>query len=342
MTATGFKFEEALGDRGLVYRSTQGKVVILPSSKIFVDYEERLVNAVETLSRVLGEDRLRIAKAISSIGFDILKIRTAIGSGSYSLDLDEALDTLHGGYNLVDYSAVKATSQGLVKYVKGRRSKVVASYLDTVRMGQTEPGSFVLTLLLPTNSSSELVGLGEDAISLGQKVSQTLLESLIHSKKIVEEKNKKSAQISANFAYTLAEMVKRSPKIEIGVEQKSARVFKSVDFSRDDEDSLREIADYLAPRIETLNTTVAGTVINLSETRGQRSGTFIVETIIDDEIKNVRVPYDRSNRKQVIEAYDRKAEITISLHGNLIKSAGGRYTVEGPSGLILKRRGALA
>lgn len=341
LSIAGFRFAEALGDHGAVYRSSEGKVIILPRTKKVNDYTRRILVAVEALSRFLSEDKYRVAKSISSIGFDVLKIRTGIGASSSSLDLDEALDTLHSSYNLVDYSAVKATSRSPVAYIKGRRTKKVSSYLDSVRMGQTEPGSFVLTLLLPTSRETDLAGKGEETISIGQLVSDTLAQSLAYSKEILVQGLKPTAKIPANFATALAEIVKSSPRVEIGVEQRTRNKFDAIRFSREDEEPLREIADFLAPRVETRRTSISGTVVNLAETRGQKYGNFIVEARIAGERKNVKVPYDRGTRKLVIEAYDRKAELTISLEGDLIRSAGGRYSLENPANLRLSARGPL-
>lgn len=342
LSMAGFKFEELLGAQGAVYRSSEGKVVILPLTRKISDYKMRIAAAIQTLSRLLEEDREKIAKAISSIGFDTLKIRTGIGSNSFSLDLDEALDTLHSGYALVDYSAVTATSNLPVKYVQGRRTKRVSNYLDTVRMGQTEPGSFVLTLLLPTSRSADLTTSSEDTLSLGQRVSDTLARGLSYTKGIVVAGDSPSTEITANFANALAEIVKVSPRVEIGVDQRVSGKFDIVEFSKDDEEPLRQIADFLAPRVESRRREISGTVVSLAETRGQKSGTFVVETMIGGETKNVKVPYTRGDRKRVIEAYDKKAELTVSLEGTLVRSAGGRYTIENLVDLRLSPRGSLA
>lgn len=341
LSIVGFKFEEALGGRGAVYR-LEGKTVVLPITKEIDDYRTRILSLVESVSRFLGQDRDKIARAISSIGFDALKIRTAIGSSSYSLDLDEALDTLHRGYSLVDYSAVTATANVPLSYIQGRRTKKVSNYLDTVRMGQTEPGSFILTLLLPTSRSIDLMGDGEDPIGMGRMVSDTLVKSLSYSKELVVKGENPSTAITANFANALAEIVSNSRELEIGVDQRSLNKFEVVKFSREDEEPLRQVADFLAPRVEVRRTSVSGTIVGLTETRGQKSGTFVVETRIGGELRNVRVPYTRTDRKDVIDAYDRKAEVIVSLEGTLVRSAGGRYTVEQPFNLQLARRGALA
>jgi hypothetical protein len=148
------------------------------------------------------------------------------------------------------------------------------------------------------------------------------------SKEVVAAGDVPSSGITANFANALAEIVAKSPKIQIGVDQKARKKFEPVSFSREDEEPLRHIADHLAPRVEVRDRRISGTVVNMSETRGQKSGSYILETRIGGETKNVRVPYSKSERPQVIEAYDRKSELMVSVEGTLVRSAGGRYTVE--------------
>ena len=337
----GFKFEEPFGDRGAVYVSERGQHVLLPTTREIPDYSMRVTTLIEQLSRFLEVEREKLAKMISGIGFDALKIKTGIGASSFSVDLDEAIDTLHNGYSLVDYSAVQATSKNPVAYIHGRRSNRVRKYLDSVRMGQTEPGSFVLTLLLPTTASSELVVEDGSAISLGERVSETLVSGLNYSHQILREGSEPSARITANFAAALAEIVKVSPQVEIGVERRSKNIFDPLAFSRNDEDQLRFIADRLAPNVETRHRSITGTVVNLTESRAQKQGYFIVEVKIGDELKNVKVPFGHSVRKVVIEAFDRKADVSIQLRGDLVRSASGRYSVKNPVDFEIIERGSL-
>ncbi|ALE16783.1 hypothetical protein AMC99_01491 [Altererythrobacter epoxidivorans] len=341
LTLQGFNFSEDLGGRGAVYVSKDGRYVVVPTTKNIDDLEMRLIKLINDLSRLLDSDRERIARSISSIGFDTLRVRTGIGASSVSVDLDDAIETLNNSYSLIDYAAVFATSEKPVSYVRGRRTNEVSKYLDTVRMGQTEPGSFVITLLLPTQRTDSLLGNESEHINIGRRVSNSLANGLEASKIQPNELLQLSPVFPANFATALAEIVALSPRVEIGVHQSMEQRIRKVEFQRRDEDTLREIADQLAPRAETWKRKLSGTVVGVTEPRGQRNGTLILEARFGDDLKHVRIPFERGDRKLVIDAFDQKAELSLEVQGLIVKSAGGRYSMEQPTDFACVRRGSL-
>lgn len=345
LTARGFTRTEDLGGRASVYEGPNGEAVLLPQAATYDDYSLRIAELVDSLARILGEDRDNLSKLIASVGYDVFKIRTEIGRSSYSVDLDDALDLLHNGYSIVDYSAVYATSNKTVSYVHGRRTKEVSTYLDSVRMGQTEPGSFVLTLLLPVVGRRDLVR-GSSVLSLGQRVSDAIVSGLQSSKEVLAEFERegetKPGEFPANFASALAEIVKRSPEVEMGVNQRATGATHRVSFGRKDEEPLREIADSLTPRVKSWTTTISGTVVSVTEPRGQKNGAFTIEALIEGALKNVKVPFTREDRKMVIQAFDEKADLKLKLRGRLVKNYSGRYSVERPQQIRTVKRGKLA
>lgn len=344
LTSEGFTQTDVLGNKAVLFQFKNGESVLLPLSKEFSDFELRMADLVSSIADILKMSRDVVSKTVSSVGFDIFRIRTGIGRESFSVDLDDALDLLHNGYALVDYSAVFATSRVPVPFIQGRRTKEVATYLDTVRMGQTEPGSFVLTLLLPNIRNSDLVEESPLNVALGQRVSDALALGLSSSKEALSTSSRVAAArhpFTANFATALAEIVARSSEIEIGVEQRHTKQDHRVLFSRADEEPLRELADNMAPKVKSWAAELTGTVTNVTEPRGQKNGTFIIETHVDDGTKNVKVPFARSERKMIIQAFDEKADVKLRVCGRVVKSAGGRFSVEAPSGISIIRRGEL-
>lgn len=344
LSARGFRPVDTVGDRAVVYEARDKTKVLLPQSKDFDDFSLRIADLVDTVARILGKDRDSIARLISSVGYDLFKIRTGIGRQSFSVDLDEALDTLHNGYDIVDYSAVYAASNTPPKFIKGRRTKEVSSYLDSVRMGQTEPGSFILTLLLPVADGRDLMGTKDSTFSLGRKVSDAIVKGLKSSKAALNPDAKKdieSRPLTANFLSALAGIVKSSPSLEIGVDQKTTGVANHFRFKRNDEEALLELAQHLTPRSEAREVTIVGTVINVTEPRGQKNGFFLLESEIEGSLKRVKVPFSRGERQDVIKGFDEKADLRLRVRGRLTKSDGGRLSLESHSGMTLSRRGKL-
>lgn len=355
-----------LRNQGYIYREPWGRYlqrfsrkkggrednVLVPTQRDISDFERRLLEAFDSLSRQLEITSEAILREVVNSAYEIVRIRVNEGEQESTIPYDTSIDLLRGGFALIDSSAVTAISHETLSIIRGRRPDVVRRYLDDVRVGQTEIGSFVLTLLMPTGiDASDLDLPATVSDSFGARVSETFSSTLQAAEEAVRangvQSNRSLMQsgITANFSGAVARIVEAAGDVSIslarvGITQSTAKRVSSK-FLAEDSEKLRDIEERLTPRGDAEPFTVTGTITEFREPRGKSNGSIVVTCDVHGETRQVRTKFDRANRQIVIQALERKSEVYIEVDGDLL-SKSGHFQLENPIGFRTVRRGPLA
>ena len=121
--------------------------LLLPLSETIGDYAERLGDLVRLLAEVEDRSELNVFTDLVKSGYDVLRFHApdADLAGTIELDAGVALYT-HAR------EVVSAAAQAAIKpkrVFRGQSPAEAREYLDSLRLGQTEVGSYVLTILSP-------------------------------------------------------------------------------------------------------------------------------------------------------------------------------------------------
>lgn len=343
-----------VSDQGYVYREQWGthlsrfskKIgareidVFIPTSPTIRDFKRRINDLVETLSAQSKVSRDRILRDLVNSGYDIVRIAANEGEHEATLGFDAAIDLLQGGYALIDSCAVVAASTTLIAAIRGRRTDAVRNYLDKIRVGQTEVGSFVLTLLMPSDFDSvEVPNLENIAGTFGSRVVDRLsvaLSTADLATKAIGDSSHGFAQggLTANFSGAMHRMLASAGDIIITLDNslistkpKRAKRFK---FRSESADRFKEIEQYLKPVELKGRHTLAGEILNIKEPKGKKSGFFVMACDVDGEDRSVRVKYNRSQRVFLMNAMNNKGVSLLSVSGNLV-SKNGKLNLEDPN-----------
>jgi hypothetical protein len=122
--------------------------LLVPTKIDAPDYTTLLTKAVLRLAELENRDPRSIVRDMRATGVDVIRIQTKFaGDATGSLPL-LAIPSLFGGtHDLVEASARAAN--GPQRAFRERRPRVVEDFLRTVRLDQTELGSYVLRVLCP-------------------------------------------------------------------------------------------------------------------------------------------------------------------------------------------------
>lgn len=118
--------------------------VIVPCSKDFRDYELRIQSTIKTLSELEDIDNDEIIKRIKNVNMDIVKIRfisEEYEDGSIPISVANSITSFL--YDRVIYSASIEEKRRLKYY---RVSNHAKEFADKFRFGQTQKGSFIVSL----------------------------------------------------------------------------------------------------------------------------------------------------------------------------------------------------
>lgn len=314
--------------------------ILLPSEREISDYNRRIVEALDSLSRQIQISVDTIVRDIINSAYEIVRIRVNEGNNETTIPYDTSIDLLRGGFALIDSSAVTAVSDDPLAIVRGRRPDVVRRYLDEVRVGQTEVGSFVLTLLMPTSVDANDLNLPTSVSdSFGARVSETLSSTLIaaeeaaRASRIQSNRSLMQSGITANFSGAVARILEAAGdvSISIGMTSTAQSAIKRVNskFLAEDSAKFRDIEGRLTPQGDAEPFTATGTVTEFREPRGKSNGSIVIMCDVHGETRQVRAKFERADRPVIVHAIEKKSEVYIEVDGSLL-SKNGHFQLENP------------
>ena len=120
------------------------------------DYARRVMNILETLSKVEQRDDRAILRDLSLASFDLVRVLMPEDSADGSVSVSSGVTAFQESQNLLLAAACSASRPQRV--FRAGSHQEASEYMNSVRFGQTEMGSFVVTLLSPV--PPRLVGQG--------------------------------------------------------------------------------------------------------------------------------------------------------------------------------------
>lgn len=144
LSATGWKNEYQ--DEMLAIWINGDSEIVLPRH-VSSDYAIRVHEAINTLQLFENRSQLDIVTDIESATKDIIRVRLdrEICSDGTIL-INQGIDAVRNTYNLAIAAARAADSNDAKAVYYGNTSSRVQSYIDGLRLGQTERGSYVITI----------------------------------------------------------------------------------------------------------------------------------------------------------------------------------------------------
>ncbi len=188
--------------------------VVIPMEKQLADYKEAMYKAVETVAKVEKKSVEQVMLYLLNPNTDILKIRLDrkdIETGS--ILFDDAIRMYENAKKLLAATALDILHPK--KYHQGRTDDAVLQFLSGCRFGQTEIGSYVVSVVCPFADLDEKEGYKQLSIfsdeeqcanSLTRQVTNRVMDNIFQIKKHIDEgdldgllSKEGDGTISANF-----------------------------------------------------------------------------------------------------------------------------------------------
>lgn len=193
--------------------------VNIPLDKSLSDYKSAMFQAIETVAFAENQSTEQLFLFLLNPNTDILKIRLDkknIETGN--ILFDDAICIYENAKKLI-----AATAQDILhpkKYHQGRMDDSISSFISQCRFGQTEIGSYVVSVVCPFAELDEFDGYKQLSIfseeeqcaeSLTRKVTNRIMTNVAHIKNKIDDgeydkliSEDSSTLISANFYEALA------------------------------------------------------------------------------------------------------------------------------------------
>ena len=169
--------------------------VIIPLDKNLSDYKNAMYEAIETVAFVENQSTEQLLLFLLNPNTDILKIRLDkkdIEAGN--ILFDDAIRIYENAKKLI-----AATAQDILhpkKYHKGRMEDSISQFISRCKFGQTEIGSYVVSVVCPFAELDEIEGYKQLSIfseeeqcaeSLTRKVTNRIMTNVAHIKSYIDE-----------------------------------------------------------------------------------------------------------------------------------------------------------
>jgi len=349
--------ETARSDIGVFLKRTERDTheVLLPLNRDFADYRARVVDALEQIALVENREVDQVLTDLTIDPADVVRFRVI------SSDTVGGTISFIEGFNLLD-SAKKAlftTACDLIKPEKYHRRlglKGAQQFISKCRLGQTEKGSFVASVICPFLNQSEeeeaqrltIFNSSADlSTSFTRQVTRRMMWALAEVKKAIDRAEENSIidlqgenMISANFLESIIELnsIKDSQEIEIRTtwsvlaygDEMPANIIR---LSNDYLPVLETIVSKMRPAEEGIENLFVGK-ISLTKAdpdpNTRSDGEIILNYVLGDEekVSKARVTLNADDYKKACEAHLRGQ--TVKIKGRLVTS-GRSKVIQNPS-----------
>jgi antitoxin component of RelBE/YafQ-DinJ toxin-antitoxin module len=338
---------EQIGDRGTVWTKQASKdedyEILLPLDRTSSEYARRVSEALQTLAVAEERDEIQVLRDITMTTSDVVRVRLQHGlieHGTIPFEygvqmVKEVRDAL--------LAAACATVSPRALY-QSRIPQEAMAYVNGLRMGQTEEGSFVLAIqshvtpaLRPANLFPELSETRDDE-PFERRVLLRLSEALAAIKQAIVSAGATSdfkpfqdavAQgVSANLCAALVGLSMDNTAEDVAfdiswsptrlVTEKLPTRFR---FGRDTFPVLREAARLLRESAPIEEFALLGTVTSLHRDETSTSGRITVSALIGKDWRKVRMALSDRDYQTAVKAHSDK-EFVIGI-GELVRQRRG-------------------
>lgn len=310
--------------------------VIIPVDKELADYKQAMFDAIEQIALFEGQSTEQLMLYLLNPNTDILKIRLQkkdVEAGSISFD--DAINLFENAKKLIAATAQDVLHPKCIH--QGRQGEAVSQFINNCKFGQTEIGSYIISVVCPfaeLDESEEYKQLSifsdeeQCANSLTRRVTNRIMANISTIKKNIDNGELKKlisedveTMISANFyeALTGMNISDQGAAVEF-IAQWSPAVKKN----RCNQNRIVLTHDYYQPIVEiigelreTINThsKIVGRVKRLESIPDASKRTNGKVTIVyldeNDNKKTVRLQLVRADYSKAIEAHESGSHVEV-------------------------------
>lgn len=342
LTSRGWARLRDYGRNGVVLGQTidaEAQEIIVPIDRQARDFPHVMDILVEAIAKTENRSEADLLSDFSLAGYDVIKIRSPDADDIGSVDLRAGIELHDKALNLLLYTANVAASNVTRAFWSGRRFAEVDEYLSSLRLGQSQRGSFVISLLsrwefTPKSKDGQSgLPLGEDPF--GRKATRALAHALVATQNALRESARTDALaafrpaiasgVSANLCESLADIAEAGDGADISVRWSYHRPEPEVPvlkLRRGDASVLRDAAKGLSGVEPISDVELAGMITFIKEEPGTFDGVTRLEAWYEGRFRKIRVEFDPANgeqRDRLIAAFRERKPIRIT--GDVERSA---------------------
>jgi hypothetical protein len=345
-SSTGWQASEKFGKHSTVYVKSGAPRLLVPNTAVILDYADAVASYIELVSRVEGRDQIAVYRDLLRTDEDVIRIRAPEVGRDGSVWIEDGVTLFENARDMMLAAACAARDPR--RAYRLRSHKEAQQYLDGVRLGQTEQGSYVVTLLSPISTartvSSDLLGEQHRPEPFERMVTRTLLKSVTkahRAARLSREADPRAvferavgAGVNANLCDALAGLIEGGSGLEFSI--RWARTIPAppeaqrVTFAQWEAGALRRAADYLRSSATHADECLEGYVRSLGRDQDESDGRITLKAVVEGRLASVKVDLSRAQYRVALAAHSSRQ--SVSIRGDLQKQ-GQRWYLLSPRDL---------
>ncbi len=326
--AAGWTREEPYGDHSDVYVREEAPEIVIPRTDRLGDYANVVSRLIEIFTEAAETDALSLYRDLVTADRDVVRVRAAPEGANGSVTLNDGVSLITGARDMVLAAACSLREPRRVYRAGANRD--AGDYVRQVHLGQTEQGSYVVTLLTPVvpppmGQAALFDSAVDDDAPIERRMTQRLIEALTATREATERTSAGDAEAfsetvergaSANLCDALATLIEPFRGIDIGLTwartwpAETAR--QTVRFGASDAPILREAARHFRAWEPRPAVSLIGCIQRLKRDDREAGGTITLRTYVDRRVVSVAVDLDRHGYDRAIQAHKNDAMIVMT------------------------------
>ncbi|WAD26728.1 hypothetical protein OS670_20395 [Pseudomonadaceae bacterium T75] len=334
LLSTGWIENGSISDKAKVWHRPEEKnfdlEILQPVNEDLKDYSQRLYEAIHNLSEYENRSPLKVISDLKNFDSDIVKIRVI------SPDVDGGAIPIDDGVLLFEKAKELLVSSTLSTFKKkrffsGSWPAVVKEFMNTLRFGQTERGSYIVNVIAPVSHFSEKE-LPEADCSITRSISNNLARSLGATMVALENYEKTndlisfegavSSGVSANLCDAIIGMSgsSKSRDVEISIElaaleKDSQEIIRKHRFTSSHIPILSTASEYYKGNFVIKNYEASGLVIRMDHEPAEDYGVIRVTSTVNGTDKNISIQLSLDDYWEAVKAH--KPRLPVVCQGDL-------------------------
>lgn len=324
--------------------------IVVPLRREASDFISQLADGLRELEIVEARSQLDILRDLLNSGFDVVRL------GAKSPNTSDGTVKIEDGVKLFEQareillSAACATVRPRAVF-HARKPQQANDYMNTARLGQTEHGSFVLTILSPV--APQLNAYSETELFPQEPFERQVVRTLARSVNLAIHAAEQSATetdftpfqdaveggVSANLCEAIAGFFKIGDPVSIGLSVAWAQnrpspndaPLKTV-ITSDVVPTIEEAARIFRARDTLEDYLIQGPVIKLAREEGRSNGRVTIFARVEDSMRKVAVELAEADYAIATQAH--KEYCSVKAIGNIVRE-GRSYRITNPVGFSI-------
>lgn len=324
----GWQLTGQLDGRAKIWHRPEEKYcdleVLQPLDESLRDYSQRLSEAIRVLMEYEGRPAQKIIKELGNFDSDIVKIRVI------SPDVENGAIPLDDGVMLFEKAKDLLVSTTLSTFKKNRFFSgswpaVVTDFMRSLKFGQTERGSYIVSILAPIAPFTD-VALPEVESSLTRAISYNLARCLKATKQALDEYEKDANVtifenavlhgVSANLCDAIIGMsgISQSRDVEISIElalleKDTQKIPKIHTFSSVQMPTLKVASEYFKGNFVLKNFEVCGLVVRMDHESTDEFGNIRVAALVNGVERNIAIQLTLNEYWMAFDAHKANSQV---------------------------------